>query len=340
MVLWRPLCLSVPALAEKNGPAMPVAGIVGTWFDGFEKLTLDASRLTVDPVDFASAEEEINVEVFSKVRQPVAGLGLNRVRVMGIVNVTPDSFSDGGAFFQTERAVEHGLQLLAEGADILDIGGESTRPGAEFVSVEDELARVVPVIEGLRAKTDAVISIDTRKVEVMRRAVEVGASMINDVSALSFDQAALEVAAGLDVPVVLMHAQGTPQTMQDKPMYDHVLFDVYAYLAQRIEAALAAGVKPHHLIVDPGIGFGKTVRHNCELIAGLSVFHGLDVPVLLGCSRKRFIGALSGDAPVEERLGGSVAGALHGAAQGVHILRVHDVAAVRQALDVWFGLNI
>lgn len=270
-------------------------------------------------------------------RPDIAGLRMDRTHIMGVVNVTPDSFSDGGEFVEVDAAVEYGLSLLSQGATILDIGGESTRPGADIVSTTVEMARVVPVIRALRAKTDAVISIDTRKARVMGAAVDAGASMINDVSALEFDIDALKVAASLKVPVILMHSLGTPQTMQDDPNYGHALTDVYDYLHARIEVCVAAGINRDLLLVDPGIGFGKTVRHNVELLDGLSLLHGLGVPVLLGCSRKRFIAELSNNEIESDRLGGSIAGALKGASQGGQIVRVHDVAQTGQALAVWFG---
>jgi dihydropteroate synthase len=268
-------------------------------------------------------------------RSPIAGLPLDRPRVMGIVNVTPDSFSDGGRWLDPQAAIAHGLQLEAEGADLLDIGGESTRPGAEPIGVDEELRRVIPVIAALASKVRAPLSIDTRNAEVMRRAADAGARIINDVAALGHDPAALRVAAGTGLPVVLMHAQGDPRTMQLAPRYDDVVLDVYDWLDGRIAACEAAGIPRARIVVDPGIGFGKTVDHNLALIARLSILHGLGCPILLGASRKSFIGRLSGGAPADQRMPGSVAAALLGAAQGAQILRVHDVAATRQALAVW-----
>lgn len=268
-------------------------------------------------------------------RPALAGLDLDRPRIMGIVNVTPDSFSDGGRLHSTQAAIEHALQLEANGADILDIGGESTRPGSDLVTVDEELRRVMPVVEGLAGRTKALISIDTRKADVMRRALAAGAHIINDVAALSYEPACIEVAATTNVPVILMHAQGDPRTMQAAPRYDDCLLDVYDWLEARVAACEAAGISRARLVVDPGIGFGKTLDHNLELLAGLTLFHGLGVPVLLGASRKRFIGALTGVQTASDRVAGSVAAALHGAAQGVQILRVHDVAATRQALTIW-----
>ncbi|MFO1172979.1 MAG: dihydropteroate synthase [Hyphomicrobiaceae bacterium] len=289
--------------------------------------------------DYLEADEVL--DRLTRVRRRVAGLDMTRPQIMGVVNVTPDSFSDGGRLESSQSAIAHGLRLAAEGASILDIGGESTRPGSDPTPVEEELARVIPVIEGLAAKTDAVLSIDTRKAEVMRRAVDAGARMINDVSALSHDPEALEAAADLSVPVVLMHALGDPKTMQDNPRYDDVLTDVYDYLESRIAAAEAAGIARNQLIVDPGIGFGKTLRHNLELMAGLALFHGLGVPVLLGASRKRWIGMLTQEPVAAERVIGSAAAAMAGVGQGLQIVRVHDVKATRQALAIatasWSG---
>jgi len=255
--------------------------------------------------------------------------------IMGVVNVTPDSFSDGGMFASADAAVAHGLRLADEGADILDIGGESTRPGAETVSVDAELKRTTPVIEGLvRAGCKARLSIDTRKPEVARAAIAAGASIWNDVTALTYAPDSLVMAASLNCVIVLMHAQGDPKTMQNEPRYDDVVEEVYAYLADRIAACVRAGVGEHRLIVDPGIGFGKTVEHNLTLLANLDRFTALGRPVLLGASRKRFIAALDRDGPAADRLGGSLAVVLAGARRGVSIFRVHDVSATRQALNI------
>ncbi len=265
----------------------------------------------------------------------IADLALDRPRIMGIVNVTPDSFADGGQYATPAQAIAHALSLEQEGADILDIGGESTRPGAVPVSVDEELRRVMPVIEGLRGRVRVPLSIDTRNSGVMRRAASAGVRILNDISALTHDPLSLETAVQTRLAVILMHARGDPRTMQQQPRYDDVLLDVYDYLESRIEACMHAGIARDRLIVDPGIGFGKTGAHNLQLLAGLSLFHGLGTPILLGASRKRFIGALTGAAKPSDRVPGSVAAALHGAAQGAQILRVHDVAATRQALTIW-----
>jgi len=268
-------------------------------------------------------------------RPRIAGLPLDRPLVMGIVNITPDSFSDGGRLETAEAAIAHALKLEAEGADILDLGAESTRPGSEAVSVDEELGRLMPVIEGLAGRTKALISIDTRKAEVMRRAAAAGADILNDVSALEFDPEAMEAAAESRLTVVLMHALGDPKTMQVDPRYDDVTLEVFDYLERRIAAAEAAGIDRARLVADPGIGFGKTVAHNLQLMRELALFHALGVPVLLGASRKRFIGTLTGVEVAADRVAGSVGAALAAAGQGAQIIRVHDVAATRQALTVW-----
>ena len=287
----------------------------------------DWGRSTLDAADL--------VEAIRGPRARLAGLSLDRPRLMGIVNVTPDSFSDGGRHNSTEAAVAHGLSLAEEGADILDVGGESTRPGSDTVSLDDELRRVIPVIEGLRAKTDKLISIDTRKSEVMRRAADAGADILNDVSALTHDPAALDVAAESGLPVMLMHAQGDPKTMNDDPQYSDVVLDVFDFLEQRIRACIAAGIPKSRLIADPGIGFGKHLHHNVAVLAAMSLYHGLGVPVLLGASRKKLIGQISNVEDPRRRVPGSIAAALHSISQGVQLVRVHDVADTRQAVDVW-----
>ena len=261
-------------------------------------------------------------------------LRLDRPQVMGIVNVTPDSFSDGGAHDTTDAAVAHALRLVEEGADVLDIGGESTRPGAAEVEVEEELRRVVPVIERLAAQVAVPISIDTSKPEVMRAAVQAGAGMINDVCGLR-REGALDAAAALGVPVVLMHMQGEPRSMQAAPQYDDVVGEVHRFLAERIFAAEMAGIPKQRIVVDPGFGFGKDTAHNLQLLAQFERFIELGVPVLAGLSRKRSIGELTGRDVPADRVAGSVAAHLIAAQRGAAIVRVHDVAATVDALKVW-----
>ena len=261
-------------------------------------------------------------------------LRLDLPRVMGIVNVTPDSFSDGGTHATVDAAVAHGLALAEEGADVLDVGGESTRPGAGDVPLEEELARVVPVIGRLARETALPISVDTSKPEVMRAAVEAGAGMVNDVYALR-REGALDAAAALRVPVVLVHMLGEPRTMQAAPEYDDVVGDVHRFLAERIFACEMAGIEKKRIVVDPGFGFGKTAGHNLALLAQLQRFTELGVPVLAGLSRKKTIGELTGRDDPRGRVHGSVAAALIAAQRGARLLRVHDVAATVDALKVW-----
>jgi dihydropteroate synthase len=264
-------------------------------------------------------------------------LRLDRPQVMGIVNVTPDSFSDGGQHALTDAAVAHGLRLAGEGADLLDVGGESTRPGAVPVSLDDELRRVVPVIERLAQATSLPISVDTSKPEVMRAAVAAGAGMINDVYALRRD-GALAAAAELGVPVVLMHLLGEPGSMQDDPRYDDVVADVHRFLAERLFACEMAGIPRSRLVVDPGFGFGKTLEHNLRLLRQLGRFADLGVPVLAGLSRKRSLGEITGRG-VDERLAASLAAAVLAAEYGARLIRVHDVAATVDALKVWSAVS-
>jgi dihydropteroate synthase len=262
----------------------------------------------------------------------------SRTLVMGVINATPDSFSDGGQFLSVDAALEQARRLIAQRADILDIGGESTRPGSDPVESGEELARVLPLIEAIRRESSIAISIDTRKPEVARAAVAAGANCWNDVSALTFTPDSMATAVALDVPVVLMHAQGDPKTMQQDPQYRDVTGEVLNFLVGRIGQAIQAGMKLSNIIVDPGIGFGKTLAHNLTLLQDMPRFVALGRPVLVGASRKRFIAALDQGAEVGDRLGGSVAAAMFAAQHGAQILRVHDVAETRQALTVQTAL--
>ncbi len=264
-------------------------------------------------------------------------LTLDRPQVMGIVNVTPDSFSDGGAHDKVEAAVAHGLRLAAEGADVLDVGGESTRPGADDVPVEEELRRVVPVIERLVRETKLPVSVDTSKPEVMRAAVAAGAGLINDVYALR-REGALDAAASAGVPVVLMHMQGEPRSMQQAPEYDDMVGEVHRFLTERIFACEMAGIPKKRLVLDPGYGFGKTTAHNLLLLRQQSRLLDLGLPLLAGLSRKRSLGEITGR-EVGERLHASIAAAVLAAEYGARILRVHDVAATVDALKVWAAVS-
>lgn len=315
--------------------ALPLAG-GWCWFSDVEVLARGRPARVIPAQDCPS-------DVLFRLTLPrpaICGLSMDRPRLMGILNVTPDSFSDGGLFRAKSDAVAQGRRM-ARDAEIVDIGGESTRPGAQEVAVAEEIARTAPVIEALRANgMHGPISIDTRKALVAAAALQAGADLVNDVSALTFDPTLGPLVSRSGAPVVLMHAQGLPETMQDDPRYGDVLLEVYDGLAARVAAAVAMGIDPARIVVDPGIGFGKTAEHNLALIRGLSLFHGLGCPVLLGASRKRFIGSIGGaDAP-SARMPGSLAVALAGFAQGVQITRVHDVSETRQALRLWQALHM
>ncbi len=254
--------------------------------------------------------------------------------IMGIVNITPDSFSDGGLFLSPKNAVRHGLELVDAGADILDIGGESTRPGAETVAFDDELERVVPVIRGLRAKTDIPISVDTYKAGVALAAVRAGATIINDVSALRFDRDMVEVVAESGAGVVLMHMQGNPRDMQADPEYHDMTGEIMDFLGKQVEIALDGGVQAGQICVDPGIGFGKTLAHNLEIFRNMGRYLGLGYPLMIGPSRKSFIGKLLDDAPVEDRIEGTAAAVAASVLAGAHIIRVHDVKCMKRVARV------
>ncbi|MFT6371935.1 MAG: dihydropteroate synthase [Gammaproteobacteria bacterium] len=261
----------------------------------------------------------------------------NYVKVMGVINTTPDSFSDGGQFSVIDNAFQHALKMIEDGVDILDVGGESTRPGSVQVDLEQELFRTVPLIKLIREVSDVPISIDTNKPDVMQQAVDAGATMINSIWALRLESS-LELAADLDVPVCFMHMQGTPETMQKNPTYDNVVSEVLDFLKRRIDAAIDAGIKPHNIIIDPGFGFGKTLQHNLQLLKSLAEFKSLGVPLLVGMSRKGMIGTIL-DKPVDQRLYGSVSSAVIAAMLGADIVRVHDVPETLDAIAMVNALH-
>jgi len=322
------------------------------WFAAVERVTMDGNRrvssnlLPVERVEEALALGSGVERAWRNLTSPRAPLRLrervirlDQPQVAGIINVTPDSFSDGGRFDDGEMAAQAGFAMAEAGAAIVDVGGESTRPGAKTVWEGDEIERVLPAVTRLAAGGTAV-SIDTRKSAVMAAALGAGAAMVNDVSALTYDEKSAELVADSGCPVVLMHHQGPPETMQQAPSYDApVLFAVYDWLEARIAAAEAAGIERTRIVVDPGIGFGKNVQHNLDLMNGLALLHGLGCPIMLGASRKRMIGALSAEAPADARLAGSLALALKAVEQGAQLLRVHDVPETVQALRIWRGLR-
>lgn len=328
-----------------------VARLAGglNWFSAVELLEIDDhSRVAAELLPVEGLESRFDDDLQHQWQaltspRPPLQLGERTVRldqpqVMGIVNVTPDSFSDAGKLEDPAVAARAGADMAAAGAAIIDVGGESTRPGAKPVWEGDEIERISPVIRQL-VSGGAAVSADTRKADVMTAAIEAGAQIINDVSALTYDDRSPAVVAGAGVPVVLMHHQGMPETMQHDPRYDDVLVEVYLWLEERIATAEEAGISHDRILIDPGFGFGKNVGHNLELMNGLAMLHSLGCPIIVGASRKRTIGALSGEAPVDERLGGSIAFALKAVEQGAQIVRVHDVPETVQALRIWRGLR-
>ncbi|MCE2473970.1 MAG: dihydropteroate synthase [Alphaproteobacteria bacterium] len=339
----HPVLLRPRELAHFARPAterLPLAGGPMA-FAAVDEVVPGQPTPSVRPLPLSALDDDrhrANRHALTAARAPFAGVALDRTRIVGVVNVTPDSFSDGGRYLTPERAIAHGCDMLEAGADILDVGGESTRPGAVPVAAADELRRVVPVIEALH-QHGAVISVDTRNPETMLAAAAAGAAIVNDVTALSHSPDSARTAARSGLAVVLMHMRGTPPTMQVRPRYDHAPCEVYADLSRAVQRARAAGLPPHRIVVDPGLGFGKNQAHNLTLLTWLPMFHCLGHGLMVGASRKSIIGRLDRNAPVSDRLGGSLAIALHAASQGANLVRVHDVVETRQALRVWDALG-
>lgn len=308
------------------GPARPEGAVAfgWCWFTHVEVLSRTAPAQVIPATEFSATE---------RARFVSPGVA---PRLMGILNTTPDSFSDGGAYDSVEAALAQGRALVAQGADILDVGGESTRPGADLIASDVEVSRTAPVIAALRGDgVTTPISIDTRKARVAEAALQAGADIVNDVSGFTFDPELAPLCAARGVPVCVMHAQGEPQVMQENPSYDNVLLDVYDALSSRIDMLVAAGIPRARITADPGIGFGKTLEHNLTILNRISLFHGLGVPILLGASRKRFIGTIGGADSAQDRDPGSIGVALAAIAQGVAIIRAHDVGAHAQAIALW-----
>lgn len=321
-----------PRTGPRPRHGLPLGGSGHVWFDSLRPWGRTGAPTMADVLSAAERRR------LSERRDDLCGLALDRPRIMGILNVTPDSFSDGGDLPTSEVAVER-ARAMSE-ADILDIGGESTRPGADMVPVDAEIARTAPVIAAIRAAgIRTPISIDTRKAAVAEAALDAGADMVNDVSAMTYDPGMAALVAARGVPVCLMHAQGDPKTMQDAPVYGDVVREVADFLAARVRTARRAGIAPGNIVVDPGIGFGKTLQHNVSVLRHLSVYHDLGCPILLGVSRKRFIGTIGGAEAAKDRMPGSLAVALFGASHGVQILRVHDVNETGQALRLYLAIN-
>ena len=325
---YRPLVQIGPVRPDT---ALQLAGGWG-WFTHVEMVSRSKTSQVIEAA-------EIPADVLARLttkRAAVAGLSMDRPQIMGILNVTPDSFSDGGRHSNQYEAVLAGQAMVAAGADIIDVGGESTRPGAELVAVENEIERVAPVIKGLRAAgLRNAISIDTRKAAVAEAAVLAGATLVNDVSGFTFDAELAPFCHRHQIPLCVMHAQGEPATMHLDPFYDNVLLDVYDVLDRQINLLVESGIPREMILADPGIGFGKTLEHNLALLARISMFHALGTPLLLGVSRKKFIGTIGQTDNTQNRVAGSIAVALAGLAQGVQIIRVHDVAETRQAVSLW-----
>ena len=332
----RPLALIYgpdAAALVRADRAAPLAGLPQIAFTMAEWIERDSKKTIRRLVDLTEARVHPLFQAITKPRPNFGPLELNRCHIMGIVNVTPDSFSDGGVHHKPETAIAEARKMAEDGASILDVGGESTRPGSETVSIKEERERIMPVISAL-AKEHC-ISVDTRKASLMKDALGEGASIINDVSALQFDPASAPTVAAAKAPIILMHAQGEPRTMQLAPKYDDVALDVYDQLAALIAKAEAAGITRANIMVDVGIGFGKSFKQNLELLQQLTLFHGLGVGLLVGLSRKGYIGAITQEKAAAKRLGGSIGGALQAAMMGAHVLRVHDVKDSLAALAVF-----
>ncbi|MDP5216769.1 dihydropteroate synthase [Ruegeria sp. 2205SS24-7] len=314
--------------------ALPLAG-GPLWFTHVEIL----SRDTAPRVSHVGELPDVTRARLSDARAPIAGLKMDEPHIMGILNATPDSFSDGGRHATVEAARAAARQMVAHGARILDVGGESTRPGADFVPAEVEIERTAPIISAIASESDTLISIDTRKAQVAAAALDAGAGMVNDVSGFTFDADLAPLSAARGVPVCVMHAQGDPETMQDDPHYENVLLDVFDFLKDRIDHLETTGIPRAQIVADTGIGFGKTLEHNLALLRNIGLFQDLGVPILLGASRKRFIGTIAQEPRADARAPGSIAVALAALAQGVQIIRVHDVAETAQALRLWSAVR-
>lgn len=327
MPYYRPIPQTGPV---RPADALPLGG-GWCWFDAVELIQRDAPAKVIPAHDLP---QDV-AQRLSAPRAAIAGMNWDSPKLMGILNVTPDSFSDGGLHNDHDAAVTHALHMSTQGANIIDIGGESTRPGAAEVSAAEEIERTAPVIRALRALKDIPISIDTRKERVARSASESGATLVNDVAGFTFDPDLAPFCVRAGLPVCVMHAQGTPDIMQQDPRYDNVALDVYDYLEARVTALVALGIPSDAIIVDPGIGFGKTLEHNLTLLQNLALFHGLGCPILLGASRKRFIGTIGGTRDAGSRVSGSLAVTLAGVTQGIQLHRVHDVVETAEALKLW-----
>ena len=305
------------------------------WFTHAEKL----SRNSESEIVLAIKIPNHILDKITKRRPKICRISFDTPTIMGILNVTPDSFSDGGKYSTLNAATEHCMSMVSAGADIIDIGGESTRPGAAELDAAQEISRVIPVLDKVAKEIQVPISIDTRKSEVAELAISSGAVIVNDVSGLTFDSKMAQYCINQNLPVCIMHSQGIPETMQNGPKYKNVCLDIYDFLTEQIEKMIDSGMQRSNIIVDPGIGFGKTLTHNFDLLKGISLFHGLGVPILIGVSRKKFIMTVAGLKENEDRVSGSIALALFARSQGVQIFRVHDVKETVQAMKLWHSMS-
>ena len=305
------------------------------WFTHAVKL----SRNSESEIVLAKKIPNHILDKITKRRPKICRISFDTPTIMGILNVTPDSFSDGGKYSTLNAATEHCISMVSAGADIIDIGGESTRPGAAELDAAQEISRVIPVLDKVAKEIQVPISIDTRKSEVAKLAISSGAVIVNDVSGLTFDSQMAEYCINQNLPVCIMHSQGIPETMQNAPRYKNVCLDIYDFLNEQIEKMIDSGMQRSNIIVDPGIGFGKTLKHNFDLLKGISLFHGLGVPILIGVSRKKFIKTVAGLRENEDRVSGSIALALFARSQGVQIFRVHDVKETVQAMKLWHSMS-
>ena len=314
----------------KPGHALPVAG-GWTWFDKVEKIQRDG---TSEIISVSDLPKDVAKRISSP-RPAINGIDVSTPRLMGILNATPDSFSDGGIHDKPHSALSRIFEMISDGTDIIDVGGESTRPGALELEVNTELNRVIPVIESIRAKSSIPISIDTRKHAVAKAAVDAGANMVNDVSGFFFDPELARFCANRNLTICITHSQGIPETMQINPEYGNVALDIYDYLHERMETLSSIGISRSNMVADPGIGFGKTINHNLEIIRNLALFHSLGCPIMLGASRKSFIGSIGGKSEPQNRASGSIAVTLYAIAQGVQFHRVHDTRNQTEAIRLW-----
>lgn len=327
----------------KAGTAKNLCGLEDVGFLSVEILKRQSDRNTVeeysilelDRLDFRNQIESDLNKISSK-RNNIFNLNFQNPILMGVLNVTPDSFSDGGKYNTTFRALDHVKSMIDFGAHIIDVGGESTRPGAKLISEQDEIARVSEIIQLIKKKySNQLISLDTRKSKVMQHGISLGVDILNDISALDFDQLSFQVVKDSGKPIILNHSQGIPESMQNNPTYENVLLDIFDYFENKIKFLKDNGIKDEQIIIDPGIGFGKTLEHNLELISKISIFHGLGYPIMVGPSRKSFIGKIMGEKDNPQRLGGTIASILYSYSQGIQLFRVHDIQETSEALKVY-----